>query len=56
MFKKLLKELIEAKTVEEVNEIFYRLDGVDMSYQHGLLTWKDYEILEKLVQKLNSLM
>lgn len=38
MFKKLLKELIDAKTIEEVNEIFYRSDGVDRSYQSGLLT------------------
>lgn len=56
MFKKLLKELIDAKTIEEVNEIFYRSDGVDLSYQNELLTWKEYELLEKLTQKLNSLM
>ena len=55
MFKKLLKELIDARTIEEVNEIFYRSNGVDLSYQNGLLTWKEYELLEKLTQKLNSL-
>lgn len=56
MFKKLLKELIDANTIEEVNEIFYRSDGVDHSYQNELITWKEYELLEKLTQKLNSLM
>lgn len=56
MFKKFVKELIDAKTINEVNNIFYRSDGIDMMYQKEKLSWKDYEILEKLVQKLNDLM
>ena len=56
MFKKFVKELIDAKTKEEVNDIFYRFDGIDMMYQRDKLSWKDHELLLGLVNKLLMLM
>lgn len=43
MFKKFLKELIEAQTMGDVLEIFYSSDGIDMAYQRDKLSWKDYQ-------------
>lgn len=56
MFKKFVKELIDAKTKEEVENIFYRFDGIDMIYQRDKLSWKDHELLLELVNKLLMLM
>ena len=56
MFKKFVKELIDAKTKEEVENIFYRFDGIDMMYQRDKLSWKDHELLLDLVNKLLMLM
>ena len=56
MFKKFVKELIDAKTKEEVENIFYRFDGIDMTYQRDKLSWKDHELLLELVNKLLMLM
>ncbi len=56
MFKKFVKELIDAKTKEEVENIFYRFDGIDMMYQRDKLSWKDHELLLELVNKLLMLM
>ena len=52
MFKKFLKEIIEANTVEELNDIFYREDGIDMMYQRERISWKDHETLLALINKL----
>ena len=56
MFKKFFKELIDAKTIDEVNDIFYRSDGIDMMYQKEKLSWKDQQLLLDLVNKLLELM
>ena len=52
MFKKLLDELLNAQTEEEINDILYRKDGVDLSYQHEKLSWQDHERLFKLAGRL----
>lgn len=56
MFKKFVRELTEAETEEEILSIFYRADGIDMSYQYEKITWKDHELLLDLVNKLSGLM
>lgn len=56
MFKKFVRELVEAETEEEILSIFYRADGIDMSYQHEKITWKDHELLLDLGNKLSGLM
>ena len=56
MFKKFVRELVEAETEEEILSIFYRADGIDMSYQHEKITWRDHELLLDLVNKLSGLM
>lgn len=56
MFKKFVNELIEAKTKDEVLNIFYRSDGIDMMYQKEKLSWKEQQMLLNLVNKLCDLM
>lgn len=56
MFKKFVQELVNAKTKEEVERIFYRSDGIDMMYQKEKLSWKDQQTLLELVNKLLELM
>ncbi len=56
MFKKFVQELVNAKTKEEVERIFYRSDGIDMMYQNEKLSWKDQQLLLDLVNKLLELM
>lgn len=55
MFKKLLDELLNATTEEEINDILYRnggkdrkRDGADIAYQHDNLTWADHQRLFRL--------
>lgn len=54
MFKKLLDELLAATTEEEINNILYRKDGVDLSYQHEKLNWQDHQRLFKLATRLSN--
>lgn len=54
MFKKFLKEIIEASTEEELLDIFYREDGIDMMYQREKLSWKDHQMLLALINKLTN--
>lgn len=56
MFKKFVQELVNAKTKEEVENIFYRSDGIDIMYQKEKLSWKDQQLLLDLVNKLLELM
>lgn len=56
MFKKFVQELVNAKTKEEVENIFNRSDGIDMMYQKEKLSWKDQQLLLDLVNKLLELM
>lgn len=53
MFKKFLQEIIDANSEEELMDIFYRNDGIDMMYQKGKLSWKDHQMLLSLINKMN---
>lgn len=48
MFKKFVKEIAMAETAEQLNDILYRKDGVDMMFQKEKLKWEEHEILFKL--------
>jgi hypothetical protein len=50
MFKKLLQRIIDAENVQDaVDNVLYGMDGVDMAYQRDKITFKEHEILFKLV-------
>lgn len=53
MFKKLLDELLDAQTSEEINSVLYRNDGVDMSFQREKISWQDHQRLFKLAARLD---
>ncbi len=58
MFKKLLDEMLEARTEAEITHILYRVKsdtedwGVDLAFQHEKLSWNDHERLFKLADRL----
>lgn len=60
IFRKLMDELLAAKTEDEINAILYRNtgyfteDGVDMAYQHETITWEDHERLFTLAARLSE--
>lgn len=54
MFKKLLDRMLAANTSEEINNVLYAPDGVDMQYQHGNITWADHERLYTLAARLQQ--
>lgn len=56
MFREFVRELTEAETEEEVFSVFYRPDGIYMSYQHDKISWVEHTILLDLVNKLIHLM
>lgn len=54
MFKKFVKELLAATTKEEISEILYRADGVDIMYQKEKIKWDEHEILFDLAGKMED--
>ncbi len=52
MFKKFVKQLAEATTPNEIENILYGENGVDMSFQKDKLKWEEHQILFKLGSKL----
>ena len=53
MFKKFIQRIIDAKDREDAyNNVFYGDNGIDAMYQHGMLTWKEHEMLVALIDKL----
>ena len=53
MFKKLLQLIIDSD--DPVKEVFYGENGIDMMYQRDKITWKEYEMLLALCQKIDKL-
>lgn len=45
MFKKFVIRIANATTYDQLMDILYGEDGVDMAYQREKLNWKDHEIL-----------
>lgn len=55
MFKKFFDELLNAETEEQITDILYRADGVDMAFQREKITWQDHERLFELADRLSAL-
>lgn len=54
MFKKFLQEIIDANSEEELLNIFYRADGIDVAFQKEKISWKDHQMLLALISKLTK--
>lgn len=53
MFKKFIQRIIEAKDQEDaIQNVFYGADGIDMAFQREKITWKEFEMLRKLIDKM----
>ena len=55
MFKKFFDELLLCETEEQITDILYRADGVDMAFQREKINWRDHERLFKLAGSLSML-
>lgn len=55
MFKKFFDELLTAETEEQITDILYRADGVDLSFQREKITWQDHARLFELADRLSAL-
>lgn len=56
MFKRFTYLIAIARNKDELNEIFYGMDGINMEYQKGKLSWDDHQTLLKLIDKITGLM
>ena len=53
MFKKFIQRIIEAEDREDaIQNVFYGSDGIDMAFQRDKLSWKEFEMLRKLIDKM----
>ena len=53
MFKKFIQRIIEAEDREDaIQNVFYGADGIDMAFQRDKLSWKEFEMLRKLIDKI----
>lgn len=53
MFKKLLQRIIEAENKQDaIDNVFYGADGIDMMYQNEKITYKEFLMLSKLIDKM----
>ena len=53
MFKKFIQKIIEAKDQEDAWEnVFYGWEGIDIAYQKGQITWKEHQLLVKIIEKM----
>ena len=53
MFKKFIERIIKASNREEaIQTVFYGMDGIDIAFQRGKITWKEHEMLLALIEKM----
>ena len=53
MFKKFIQRIIEAENKEDaVQNVFYGKDDIDLAFQREKITWKEYEMLLALIEKM----
>ena len=50
-FKQLVEELSNVRTKEDLNRFCFQ---IDMSYQHGKITYKDNETLYRIVNNVSK--
>ena len=56
MFKKLVKELLAAKTEDDIQSVLYGSAGADMMFQKEKIKWDEHEMLFDLAAKLEIAM
>lgn len=53
MFKKFIQRIIESENREDaLQNVFYGDDGIDMAFQREKITWKEHQMLLKLIEKM----
>lgn len=62
MFKKFVERIVAAKDRQDaIDSVFYGTKwddgkvieyGIDIAYQHGKISWKEHQLLLKLIDKL----
>lgn len=53
MFKKFIERLINAADRDDaIQNVFYGEDGIDMAYQHEKISFKELELLRRLIDKM----
>ena len=53
MFKKFIERIVECESQEEaIQKVFYGTDGIDIAFQREKITWKEHQLLLKLIEKL----
>lgn len=53
MFKKFIERIIAAQDREDaIQNVFYGADGIDMAYQHEKISFKELDMLTKLINKM----
>lgn len=52
MLRKYIKQMLAAETEQDIVNILYSIDGVDMAYQREKISWNDHELLFELADKL----
>lgn len=54
MFKKFVKLMLQATSSEEIEDVLYGENGVDMMFQKDKLKWEEHEMLFELAAKLEN--
>jgi len=53
MFKKFVERIAGVETKEQLWNVFYGEEGIDRSFQKGILNWKEHQMLLKLIEKMD---
>lgn len=54
MFKKFVKAMLNATSAEEIEDVLYGENGVDILFQKDKLKWDEHEMLFELAAKLEN--
>lgn len=53
MFKKFIQRIIEAENREDaMQNVFYGNDGIDIAFQREKISWKEYQMLLAIIEKM----
>ena len=55
IFRKFVERIVEEGYREAaVQEVFYGINGIDMAFQRGEISWEDHELLLKLIEHIQK--
>lgn len=53
MFKRFIQRIIESENREDaLHNVFFGADGIDMAFAREKITWKEHQMLLKLINKM----